>query len=172
MKLIDIDATFSPWWENGDPAYTFRLKTIVAGDFYKTTGKDRLITSIVRVVNESKAARSYLAHLEAYILDSKNADFFLGTAHGVSGHQEIDTYRLRELQQVFFTAQVFTADFSIDLGVDLSTMNELLLRFESRIFSRIDSQEKNFTQSINDLRTEINSKLDIITEMLKWKEID
>lgn len=146
LKLLDINAVFTPWWKfNGEP-YTFKLDAIVAGDFYKTTGKDRLITSILRAVNESKAARSSL----------------------VSLHTEIQDYT----QSNIYAANISVVKFSIDLGADLSTMNELLLLFEARIFSKLDSQEKAINSALNELRSEVNTKLDIITEMLKWKEFD
>ena len=64
LRQIDISAEFVHWHDSGDEPYTFKLKTIVTGDFYRTQGRDKLIASIRRAVDESKAARSYLAGLD------------------------------------------------------------------------------------------------------------
>lgn len=199
LRQIDISAEFVPWWETGDDPYTFRLKAIVSGDFYRTQGRDKLQASIRRAVEESKAARSYLAGLETEIHFTDEVNLFAGVIPVISGEH---TMRLAlperpSATQIFVAlaaaqsgfervllsheqnidTQIFVAPITlehrdIELGVNLSDMQELLQRFEARILSRIDQYERNTTNLINAKQLEINLQLEEIKSMLRWKAAD
>ena len=78
LRQIDIQADFIPWWQDGGEPYTFKLDAIVAGDFYKTSGRDILVKSILRAVNSAKSARSYLAGIHIQIDDTQHMPVTFG----------------------------------------------------------------------------------------------
>ena len=51
-------------------------------------------------------------------------------------------------------------------------MQELLLRFEARILSRIDAYESHILQEFELHQQETNQKLEDIKKMLQWKGDD
>ena len=230
LRQIDIQADFIPWWLNDDPPYTFRLDAIVAGDFYKTSGRDILIPSIIRAVEVSKSARSYMIGLHVEIKESEPFKLRVMPFSIVDGEKNIpinysdmqepeplfaaiypdirgsrtvrihtpdislqDTKYFRafygadwmrhipinypDMQEPeplytamypdirgsrtvrihtpdddyhdMLSAEAFCAlDFHIIIGVDLSDMEELLQKFEQRIFARLDE----ISDSINEVK--------------------
>ena len=146
LKQIDIKADFVHWHDDSSQPYTFKLKAIVAGDFYKTKGKDKLMSSIRRAVEESKSARSWMAEIDTRIEDEDSPELY--------------------------TAHLSTANIDINLGVNLDDMQELLLRFEQRIMNRINDYEQKVMLALNTHQAQTNQKLDEILEMLRWKGAD
>ena len=146
LKQIDISAEFVPWWENNGQPYTFTLDALVAGDFYKTKGKDILQASIHRAVEESKSTRSYLTDLQIRIEDNEELHLYVGIA------------------------SVESKD--VELGVDLDDMQELLRRFEERIMARLDEYEQKITLKLNAQQEQLNLQLEDIKDMLRWKGAD
>ena len=85
LKQLDISAEFVHWHDiNGIP-YTFSLKAIVTGDFYRTKGRGKLQASIRRAVEESKAARSLMADLDIHIDFKELSTLYAGIAPLLSG---------------------------------------------------------------------------------------
>ena len=146
LRQIDIAAVFVPWWETGDEPYTFRLTAIVAGDFYRTTGRDKLQSSIRRAIEESKAARSMLSDLRVEIKFSETVQFFAGT--------------------------ITLENRDVEIGADSELMQQLLQLFEQRILNRIDEYERNITLKLETQQREINLQLSEIKSMLQWKGAD
>lgn len=199
LKLIDIDAVFSPWWEwDGEP-YTFKLVAVIAGDFYKDEGKDRIIQCIERVVQESKAARSQMVALDTQMKFADSMDIYsaviplisgnktiridtpecpddltlsLDVISLLSGHQELLLEQQQELSCELYQGLFTINYFSEDLGVDLDVMTELLAQFEKRIYARIDSHENTIMKEITDFKKQVTATLEEIKALLKWKEYD
>ena len=73
LHLIDIDAKFINWPEFDGQPYTFIISAVVAGDFYRTRGKDKLAFSIRRAVSEAKAERSLMVKLDIHIRPKETA---------------------------------------------------------------------------------------------------
>lgn len=122
LRLIDIQAQFTNWPDfNGQP-YTFMISAVVAGPFYRTRGKDKLISSIRRAVSEAKAERSLMVKLDVQI------------------RQKESTY--------LFGAVAKSQTLDISLGVNESQMHELLLIFEKRILDRMTT---NLNTTLNQL---------------------
>ena len=63
-------------------------------------------------------------------------------------------------------------DISHEIGIEEEVMQELLLRFEQRIFERLDSIESRMNDRMSEHESEINVRLDEILELLKWKGPD
>lgn len=199
LRMIDISAEFVPWYEDNSAPYTFKLKAIVSGDFYRTQGRDRLISSIRRAVNEAKSARSYLAGLETQIYFHEDAGIHAGVIPVLSGEKrfllpppeikqpaEISTalYGIHSGSEIIrahreqnFTQKIYAGvpvihNRDYDLGVNLDIMQELLRQFEARIMSRIDAYEQRTIDMITRNQEITNAKLDDIREMLRWKGDD
>ena len=199
LRQIDIKAEFIPWWQDNSAPYTFKLKAVVSGDFYRTKGRDKLIASIRRAVNESKAARSYLAGLETRIEFREDIGLYAGAVPFLSGEKRIlpahpespsDTHiytgvlshkqghgivrlnREREVYAKVYAGTITTEYIDENIGVDLETMQELLRQFEKRIFERIDASEVKMLGMINAHHEETNAKLEEIKNMLLWKDDD
>lgn len=199
LRQIDISAEFIPWWKDGGDPYTFKLKALVTGDFYRTQGRDKLQASIRRAVEESKAARSYLAALETAIHFTDNMSVFAGVVPilggeriirldvpakpesttlytgigtGLQGQQRLLLAREDDIHTPVFAGIVSIENRDLSLGVDLEDMHELLLRFEERILNRIDQYETKILKQFDLNQREINSRLDEILEMLRWKGND
>ncbi|MBQ3653480.1 MAG: phage tail protein I [Synergistaceae bacterium] len=199
LRQIDISAQFVAWWEDGAAPYTFKLKAIVSGDFYRTIGRDTLQKNIRRAVYESKAARSYLAGLETYINFTEPSPLFVGIIPVLSGERTLGLGKpdapgltgifagsVRALQgerrvllpheggissRVYF-APISVENRDVNLGVDLDTMQELLQLFERRILSRIDNYELSMKALIDMNHSETTQKLEEIKDMLRWKGDD
>ncbi len=199
LRQIDISAEFVHWHDDNSQPYTFKLKTIVTGDFYRTQGRDKLIASIRRAVNESKAARSYLAGLETRMEFREDLGIYAGTSKLISGHR---TLRLQQptfpesthiytglssglqgqerillphepdISTNIYAGNITLTNIDLNLGVNLYVMQELLLRFEKRILDRIDSYELRLMNTLNQNQEQTNTRLDEILELIRWKGDD
>ena len=89
LRMIDIKAEFVHWHDSGAEPYTFALKAIVSGDFYRTKGRDKLQSSIRRAVMESKAARSWLSSLETQIAFTENSNLYAGIIPVLAGSHRV-----------------------------------------------------------------------------------
>ena len=199
LHQLDIRAEFVPWWKDGSEPYTFKLKAIVSGDFYRTQGRDKLQSSIRRAVFESKAARSYLAGLETHIEfketlaitaglakllsgeriirlapppKPETKKIYLGIGTGLQGQQRILLPHEGGIHAKVYAGTATLENRDISLGVDLAEMQELLLRFEARILSRIDEYEKRILAEFEANQIQTNQKLEDIKKMLQWKGDD
>lgn len=199
LRQIDISAQFVGWWEDDSQPYTFKLKAIVSGDFYRTIGRDTLQKNIRRAVSESKAARSYLAGLETYINFTEdaplwvgvvpvlggertltlakpevpdNTHFFTGQVTGLQGAQRVLLHHERDITSGVYLAPISIENRDVNLGVDIEEMQELLQLFERRILSRIDDYELSMKALIDFTHSETNAKLEEIKDMLRWKGAD
>lgn len=197
LKSIGIDGEFLHWHDTGDEPYTFRIRANITGDFYRTIGRDKIIKSIYRVVNESKAARSYFAGLETNINFHEDINlhvanipllsgqeiiklrpddgisdgkFYAGLAGATQGSRRIFPARDHALDCKIYSGLVTLENISFEIGVDLDTMQELLTRFEDRIFTRIDSLESNMNAQISEQNTRIENQFENLYDLLRWKE--
>lgn len=195
LKAIGITGTFIPWWQSGDEPYTFRLKAEITGDYYRTTGRDKITRLIVRAVNESKAARSLMAGLETAIHFTENMALHAGLAQALSGHSTIHLNPPQNFKpHTFYVALpnslqgcytlpiekpkapsidikpsiIQMHSWTVDIGVDLQQMQELLLLFEKRIFDRIDQHEAHILNVFNTTQSELNLQLEDIKNLLRW----
>ncbi|MBQ7154860.1 MAG: phage tail protein I [Synergistaceae bacterium] len=134
LNLIDIQGTFIHWKDipDGKP-YTFSITAIVAGDFYRTRGKDRLASSIRRAVNDAKAERSYLASLDIRIEPKESMSLY--------------------------PAFLWVRNYDISLGVEKKEMHELLLLFEQRIIDKLVSYGERFTEKMDSFSRDLTQKL-------------
>lgn len=89
LRLLDIEAVFVPWWEFGGSPYTFGLDGIIAGDFYRNEGRDILMQSILKAVNETKSARSAMTSLVVSINDDAECLIYAGVAPYVQGFMTV-----------------------------------------------------------------------------------
>lgn len=199
LRQIDIQAEFVHWHDDNSEPYTFKLKAIVSGDFYRTQGRDKLISSIRRAVNEAKSARSYLAGLETSINFTEDINLFAGIIPFLSGERRMllpapeppaksiiyagiaevkqgtEIIRIAHEQNVqcrIYAAPILIKNIDLNLGVDLDTLQELLRQFEKRIFSRIDAVELRTLEMIQANHSETTAKLEEIKNMLLWKGND
>ena len=199
LRQIDIKAEFVHWHDSGDEPYTFKLRAIVAGDFYRTQGKDKLIASIRRAVNESKAARSLMTELETrmefredlglYVGSPKllsgyrtlklqpvsfpeKSIFYAGLSSGLQGQESIRPAHESDIISTLYAGNITITNIDVNLGVNLDEMQELLLRFEDRIFRRIDEYEANLLLILNQNQEQTNKRLDEILELIRWKGDD
>ncbi len=199
LRQIDIKAEFVHWHDSGEQPYTFKLKAIVAGDFYRTQGKDKLIASIRRAVDESKSARSLMTDLEtrmefredlglyvgASTLTSgyrvlglqpvsfpERSTFYVGLPAGLQGHVRVGLAHDSIGTNALYAANITVANIDLNLGVNLDEMQELLLRFEQRIFDRIDAYESRLMMTLNENQAQTNKRLDDILELIRWKGDD
>ena len=199
LRQIDIGAEFVHWHDDNSQPYTFKLKAIVTGDFYRTQGRDKLIASIRRAVNESKSARSYLAGLETRMEFREDLGFYVGTSQllsgsrtiklqqptfpedstlyaglalGLQGEHRLLLNRERNISGRIYAANIRLINIDQNIGVNLDLMQELLLRFEQRIFDRIDAYENRLMQTLNDNQEQTNKRLDEILELIRWKGDD
>ena len=199
LRQIDIKAEFVHWHDSGDEPYTFKLRAIVAGDFYRTQGRDKLIASIRRAVNESKAARSLMTSLETrmefredlglYVGSStltsgyrvlglqpvsfpEKTSYYFGTAQAIQGQEIIRVAHELDIRSSVYAANITLTNIDVNLGVNLDLMQELLLRFEKRIFDRIDEYESKLLLTLNQNQEQTNKRLDDILELIRWKGDD
>ena len=199
LRQIDISAEFVPWWQDNSQPYTFKLKVKVIGDFYRTQGKDKLIATIRRTVEESKSTRSLLSGLETRMEFREDLGLYVGTSQllsgnrrislapptppetttiytalssGLQGEHKILLHREREIISPIYAANITITNIDQNIGVNLDLMQELLLRFEQRILDRIDAYELRLMNTLNDNQTQTNKRLDDILELIRWKGDD
>lgn len=206
LKSIGIDGEFLHWHDTGDEPYSFRIRANITGDFYRTQGKDAIIKSIVRVVNESKAARSYFAGLETNIKFQEDIGLYVANFPLLSGHKIIRPSFDREIpsgkiyaglvknlqgERKIFPARIIGLNSTIyaglvqvknithEAGVNLDIMQELLLKFEDRIFKRFDDYEARIDKKISEQNERISEQnkniqdnLEKILDLLRWKGYD
>lgn len=135
LNLIDIDAKFVHWKDiQGGQPYTFNITAIVAGDFYRTRGKDRLASSIRRAVSDAKAERSLMAKLDIHIEPKES--------------MSLSTFTL------------WVRNWDINLGLEKTIMHELLLLFERRILDKLASYGERFTEKMNSFSQDLTRKLE------------
>ena len=199
LRQVDISAEFVHWHDTGGIPYTFDLSAIVTGDFYRTKGKDKLQASIRRAVEESKAARSLMSSLDIHIDFKELTNLYAGIAPllsgeyrlgldkpsppdinrlwagigtGLQGEQRILLAHEPDITTKLYAAPITIENRDVALGVDLDTMQELLLQFEKRIIGRIDTYEQNILADFQAKQASINARLDDILDMLRWKGDD
>ena len=85
---------------------------------------------------------------------------------------QIPIEKAHDLTTPIFSGVVQASKWDVDLGVDLDTMQELLLRFEQRIFDRIDAHEKFILDEFNKTQKELNLQLEEIKDLLRWAPPD
>ena len=197
LDMIGVEAEFINWHEFGGEPYTFKIKANIPLDYHKYTDKDKIIQNIIRAINESKAARSFLVYLDAHLNDSDKKFLFAGIAQGTGGLVQIDISKPESPDKNFnylgmaqgksgwesininrpsldetkiFAAMAENKNRSISLGVDLTIMNELLAQFEARIFDRLEQHENFILNEIDARQQEINLKIDEILDLLKWDD--
>ncbi|MBQ7168445.1 MAG: phage tail protein I [Synergistaceae bacterium] len=199
LKSLGVDAEFVPWWTFGGQPYTFRIKANITGDFYRGAGKDRITRLITRAVNEAKSARSLLVDLDTRLSFSERISHYAGLIRALSGHAAITHSRPeapghQKIYSAVFTglsgqhiiplhhereasAKVYAGiithrAYSQNIGVDLDTMQELLLQFEKRIFNRIDNWEAVLNAKIDTQYKALDDKINTVIELLRWKGDD
>lgn len=207
LKMIGIDGEFINWSETGDEPYTFKIKANITGDYYRTVGRDKIIASITRAVNESKAARSLMRELETSIKFSETQKIFAALADLLSGHEILrhsrprppdnkiffaGAYvmsgqvlilpnRLRKIEGKIFSGFATISNINLDLGVSLKVFQKLLLLFEDRIFKRLEQNEKNTSDRLNEFESKINATIELqnkimiehfmkLEDLLRWQE--
>ncbi len=199
LKALGIEAEFVPWWKFDGQPYTFRIKANITGDFYRGAGKDRITKLITRAVNESKSARSFMAALDTSLNFADNIIINAAVASLISGNIHfIPSYHDSFQQSMIYSACIFhSKHFHIlrphndrliesqatfgavryeyinqNIGVDLETMQELLLQFEKRIFQRLDAIESGLNLKIDERTNNLDAKIDSVIELLRWKGDD
>lgn len=199
LKALDIEGKFIPWWESGDEPYTFRIDAKITGDYYRTAGKDKINALIRRAINESKSTRSLLKELKASISFTENLPLHAGIAHALTGSQILRPstpdniytsqiyiavpYAWQGIAQIGIAHApdisghvdagiVCHSKWDFDIGVDLDTMQELLLQFEKRIFERIDQHEQHILSEFQRTQNELNLQLEEIKDLLRWAPPD
>lgn len=199
LSMIGIEAEFLHWHDTGDEPYTFRIKAKITGDFYRTQGKDKIISSIRRAVNESKAARSLMTGLDTSIEFKDESKIYAGLFDALTGFQVIGlakiegpgatkifaglanalegNHKIRLAHAPDETGNVYAGLLKIlninhEIGLEEEVMQELLLRFEKRIFERLDAVETNVNRKIAEHESQIEMKLNEILDLLKWKGPD
>lgn len=199
LHQLDIDAEFVHWHDDNSIPYTFKLDAIVTGDFYRTKGRGKLQASIRRAVEESKAARSWLADLNIKIEFKEDLGLYVGTAKllsgerrlgldaptppgvtkvyagigtGLQGQERIRLAHEEDIDAPVFAGLITLENRDLQLGVDLALMQELLLQFERRILGRIDDYEKTILFNFEERQKELNLQLEEIKDMLRWKGDD
>ena len=65
-----------------------------------------------------------------------------------------------------------TLYYTFSVAVNLDLMQELLLRFEKRIFDRIDEYESKLLLTLNQNQEQTNNRLDEILDIIRWKGAD
>ena len=199
LRQIDIKAEFVHWHDSGDSPYTFKLKAVVAGDFYRTQGRDKLIASIRRAVEESKSARSYMTALETRMEFREDIGLYVGTSQllsgrrtlklqpvtppestrlyagvslGIQGQERILLAHEPDIESRIYAGNITLTNIDQNIGVNLDEMQELLLRFEQRILDRIDAYETRLMFTLNQNQEQTNKRLDDILELIRWKGDD
>lgn len=195
LKALGIEGRFIPWWESGDEPYTFKIDAKITGDYYRTAGRDKINALIRRAVNESKSARSLMSELKTHISFTENftlhsglstaltgyqsiglilpekiysPSFYVAMLHALQGHSVIPNAKAQNISGHVYAGIASHSKWDCDLGVDLNTMQELLLQFEQRIFERIDAHEQHILSEFTRTQNELNLQLEEIKDMLRW----
>ena len=199
LGMIGIEGEFLHWKDTGDEPYSFRIKAKITGDYYRTQGKDKIIASIRRAVMESKAARSYFKGLDTSIEFKDEMNIYAGLFDALTGFRIIGLAKIEppdetgiyagladllegehrillahepDIETKIYAGNVSIKSGSHEIGLEKEVMQELLLRFEQRIFNRLDSQERRLTEALETYEADINAKIDEILEILRWKGPD
>lgn len=85
LDMLGIDAEYQNWYEFGGQPYTFRIKASVRAEYYKKSNREQIIANIKRAINDSKAARSWMAELETGIHEWDNLNIYHGIGQGLTG---------------------------------------------------------------------------------------
>lgn len=199
LEALGISAEFQHWKEfHGEP-YTFRIKANITGDFYRTAGKDKIISRIRAAIEDSKAARSHLVGLETEIKFQEHINIFLapfvslggqeiirlkfpelpdaqklfsGLATLTSGTKKIFPARTREISSKIYHGVLSYLHISQEVGPDLNIMQELLNGFETRIFQKMDNMKQDINLKLDAKFSEFDAKLNALAELLRWKGDD
>lgn len=199
LSMIGIEGEFLHWKDTGDEPYTFRIKAKITGDFYRTQGRDKIIESIRRAVMESKSARSYFKGLDtsiefhddmniyaglfdaltgfqiislARIPAPDDSRLYAGIASGLQGEERINLAHEPDIKHDIYAGSVSVLNLNHEIGLEEEVMQELLLRFEQRIFDRLDEIDSRVMNEIRMHQSEVNSKLEEILDILRWKGPD
>ena len=199
LSMIGIEGEFLHWKDTGDEPYTFRIKAKITGDFYRTQGRDKIIESIRRAVMESKSARSYFKGLDtsiefhddmniyaglfdaltgfqiislARIPAPDDSRLYAGIASGLQGEERINLAHESDRKHDIYAGSVSVLNLNHEIGLEEEVMQELLLRFEQRIFDRLDEIDSRVMNEIRMHQSEVNSKLEEILDILRWKGPD
>lgn len=199
LKMIGIDAEFLHWHDWGGEPYSFKIRATITGDYYRTAGRDKIIARIRQAVNDSKAARSYFEGLETKIFFSENIspyfanipllsgqeiiklaqyDFdesgklYYGLANARQGYAKISPDRDKEISQKIYAGVIKFESISQEVGIDIEIMQELLLKFEDRIFTRMDNLQSEVNAAIQGQNVYIASRFDELCDLLRWKGDD
>lgn len=199
LRQMGITAEFIHWHDDNSRPYTFKLKALVTGDFHRTQGKDKLTASIRRAVEESKSARSLMSDLETRMEFREDIGLYAGTSGllsgtrrlrlqpvsfpeeshvyagistGLQGQQRLLINHEPDITSTLYAGNITITNIDLNIGVNLDLMQELLLRFEQRIFDRIDAYENRLMNTLNTNQAETNKRLDEILELIRWKGDD
>lgn len=199
LRNIGIEAKFIPWWKYGGRPYTFRIEADITGDYYRGKGRGMITRLITQVVNESKSARSLMEYLDTRLSFSEKLALFYGGADGLMGNAQIGLMRdntipanvlyyagirrfhgdnviplqrERTLRAGLYAGGATLANYSAEEWTDLDTMQELLLKFEQRIFSRIDDLERKLNAKIDTQTGTLDKKIDSVIELLRWQKVE
>ena len=116
-----------------------------------------------------KPFHAELRKLTSFIPDKEQINLFAGMAQGLGGYKIINlTPPQTEHDDILYAGVIHEENKELSMEVDLDTMNELLARFENRIFERMEQQEARATARHDEDIREINAKLDEILELLRW----
>ena len=186
LDMIGVDAEFINWYEFGGEPYTFKIKANIRPDFFNYGDKEQIIQNILRAINESKAARSLLAKLDAHLIDEAKSRLYVGIAQGksglatmlldrskapettknfagmisgLSGRERINLTRPSSDETDIKVGFAENKNFSLSLGVDLDIMQELLEQFEKRIFERLEQHENRIMADFDARQQEINLRI-------------
>lgn len=197
LDMIGVDAEFINWYEFGGEPYTFKIKANLRHDYFNYSNKDEITQNIIRAINEAKATRSFLAHLETTLNETDKTNLFAGIAQGtgglvtvklakpdqgentqnlaalaqgLSGYEILNLSRSSNDENKIYMAMAENKSRSISLGLELDTMNELLAQFEARIFDALAQHEARIMAAFDERQNEINLKIDEILELLRWED--
>lgn len=199
LKALGICAEFQHWKDFNGAPYTFRIKAEITGDFYRTAGRDKIISRIRDAIEQSKAARSHLVGLETEIKFQENTNIFAGSlsvlggqeiirlkfpdlpgaseiysglASLIGGNRKIFPARVREIPGKIYHGVLSYFHISQEVGPDLKTMQELLNGFEARIFQKMDGMKQDINLKIDAKFSELDAKFNALADLLRWKGDD
>ena len=180
--MFDLDITwedkqFVNWYEwDNDFASKIKIWIERVKPFHAEL---RRLTSIIPVQEQKNlfaGIASGLSGFRTIKLDRPEAPkqnkFFFAPAQGLSGNRIINISRPNgDKNKIYYG--IGTAKFrAISLGVDLDTMQELLQRFEDRIFARLEQHEQQIMTEFNTRQQELKLELEDIKELLRWEDGD
>ncbi|MBQ4431049.1 MAG: phage tail protein I [Synergistaceae bacterium] len=199
LSSLGIEAEFIPWWDYDGQPYTFRLNAEIRRGFSRIRHSDDITRIITRAVNESKSARSYMEKLNTSLTLTENLPVMAGKVFhitadistllpvpkapempplywaGITASQAditLNPHYERKIITDIHTALISQENWDNNIGVDLGIMQELLLQFEQRIFSRIDDMELHINAKLDSESRRLDAKIDSVIEQLRWKGFD